>query len=398
MTIARRNLGLPDLPRSQLAAEWRFTDYGDQTLRDYSGGGRHMTLGANGSAAGDDPVWSAAGLTFVAASSQFCGNGSGVNVFAGTPLTIIAAIRATGTGARTIIGGAAASNGPQFRINASDKLELLKAGVASIGTSTSNYNNAWHVVATTYDGTTARFYRNGMPDGAGTSAQTMSVQSSYIGKRGATDFYSGEMAYLVAYDRALTQAEIAYASQNIARHVGLLPARLMIRPWVVAPAGGGTEYTDTGTATSIFVGSGADAATLLDAGTAISVLAGSGADAPEYTDTGSAVSIFAGSGADAPEYADTGTGALLGVGSGSDAPEYADTGTGLAALFGSGADIAILVDAGGGVLIAIGSGADNGPAPPVDLPYQGDTTIYDSSSPTGSITGGTVLPAETIYD
>lgn len=56
------------------------------------------------------------------------------------------------------------------------------------------------------------------------------------------------------------------------------------------------------------------------------------------------------------------------------------------------------------------------PPPPAELPYQGDAYYYDSSggigsvsggsvqpgpnqgSPTGSITGGTVLPAETIYD
>lgn len=56
------------------------------------------------------------------------------------------------------------------------------------------------------------------------------------------------------------------------------------------------------------------------------------------------------------------------------------------------------------------------PAPPTELPYQGDVYYYDNSgatgsitggtvlagpnqdSPTGSIAGGTVLPAETIYD
>lgn len=36
--------------------------------------------------------------------------------------------------------------------------------------------------------------------------------------------------------------------------------------------------------------------------------------------------------------------------------------------------------------------------PPVALPYQGDTTIYDLGSPTGSIAGGTILPPEYVYE
>lgn len=119
-------------------------------------------------------------------------------------------------------------------------------------------------------------------------------------------------------------------------------------------------------------------ATYTDTGTAISVLSGSGADAAILLDIGSAVSVFTGSGADAPT--------------------YSDTGAGLAALFGAGADVAILVDVGGGVLIAIGSGTDDMPPPPTDADYIGDATIYDLSSPTGSIANGTVLDSEYIYD
>lgn len=38
------------------------------------------------------------------------------------------------------------------------------------------------------------------------------------------------------------------------------------------------------------------------------------------------------------------------------------------------------------------------PVPPVvDLPYQGDATIYDNFSATGSISGGTVLPSDVSY-
>lgn len=43
-------------------------------------------------------------------------------------------------------------------------------------------------------------------------------------------------------------------------------------------------------------------------------------------------------------------------------------------------------------------GISAGEALPDDLPYQGDTTIYDSAGATGSISGGTLLDAGTIYD
>lgn len=39
------------------------------------------------------------------------------------------------------------------------------------------------------------------------------------------------------------------------------------------------------------------------------------------------------------------------------------------------------------------------PVPPVSTDaYVGDTTIYDLNSPTGSISGGTVMDSEYIYD
>lgn len=233
MTIARQNRGLPDLPRMQLLAEWRFTDYGDQTLRDYSGGGRHAVLGANATPSTDDPTWSRAGLTFASASAQFCG-GSGVTVFSGTPLTLIAAVLITGSGTRAILGGGAAG-APLVRVNAAHQIEVLKSNTALIGASASTYLGRWVVVGATYDGTNARFYKDGMPDGAATSVQTMiPAAKNLIGKEYNGSPYNGDMAYLVAWDRALTQPEVAYASVTIARHIGLLPARR--RLWVAAAA------------------------------------------------------------------------------------------------------------------------------------------------------------------
>lgn len=49
------------------------------------------------------------------------------------------------------------------------------------------------------------------------------------------------------------------------------------------------------------------------------------------------------------------------------------------------------------LLLLIGASVST-PTPPDDLPYQGDTTIYDQASATGSISGGTVIDSEYIYD
>ena len=47
-----------------LIAEWRFDNGAGQVLTDYSGNGRHGTLGATSGAAADDPTWTAQGLSF----------------------------------------------------------------------------------------------------------------------------------------------------------------------------------------------------------------------------------------------------------------------------------------------------------------------------------------------
>lgn len=119
----------------------------------------------------------------------------------------------------------------------------------------------------------------------------------------------------------------------------------------------GTTYTDAGQATALWVGSAADVLIFTEAGGASSAWTASGADAWTMVDAGQALSVWS-------------SGAL---------------------------DTMLMTDAGGGVLVAVASGTD-GSAPAVQLPYQGDATIYDSAGATGSITGGTILATGTIYD
>jgi hypothetical protein len=53
----------PSIVQDGLVAEWRFDDGAGQALTDYKGG-RHGTLGATAAVAADDPAWTARGLSF----------------------------------------------------------------------------------------------------------------------------------------------------------------------------------------------------------------------------------------------------------------------------------------------------------------------------------------------
>lgn len=105
---------------------------------------------------------------------------------------------------------AAATNGVQFFIDNVGKLNLAKNGTAVIGTSTSSVGTGRRRhVAVTYDGTTARFYIDGIPDGTGSSAQTFSVAVTRIGVDNPdSSFFNGSIDDLAIFDRVLTEAEI----------------------------------------------------------------------------------------------------------------------------------------------------------------------------------------------
>lgn len=123
----------------------------------------------------------------------------------------------------------------------------------------------------------------------------------------------------------------------------------------------------------------------------------SGGGGTTYTEAGQATTIATASGGDAAVYTETGGAASAATASAADSWTMADAGQALAAWSSGALDTIAMVDAGGGVLVAVASGSD-GSAPMVELPYQGDATIYDSSGATGSIANGLVQPGDTVYD
>lgn len=124
------------------------------------------------------------------------------------------------------------------------------------------------------------------------------------------------------------------------------------------PGGSGTTYTDTGSATSVTTGTGADIAVLSDTGSATSAATGSGAAVAILTDDGSATSAATGSGADAAIFGDSASAVMAATGSGAESAVYSDAATAISATTGSGAEVAVLSDTGAAVMAATGSGDD----------------------------------------
>jgi len=113
---------------------------------------------------------------------------------------------------RTIIGGSANNSDPQFRMDSSNNLKLLKQDIAVIGTSVGTIpNDQWSHIAISYDSSgNYIFYINGTASGSGTSLQTFTFSNFYIGHRGGTmaEIWAGLLDDVRVYNRVLSAKEI----------------------------------------------------------------------------------------------------------------------------------------------------------------------------------------------
>ena len=77
---------------------------------------------------------------------------------------------------------------------------------------TSFTSDEWHHIASTYDGTTEKFYFNGSLVGTGTFTDTLSVTANTIIGRdsgsGTSNFWDGNLANVAIWNRALSSDEI----------------------------------------------------------------------------------------------------------------------------------------------------------------------------------------------
>lgn len=109
--------------------------------------------------------------------------------------------------ANQAIYGSSGANGVEWRIDVTtNKQNLLKTGLASIGTSNSAVPlGQWNTLGLSYDGTNAAFYLNGATDGTASSAQTFTHSQQYqIGSANNEFLTNGsKVALMTVWDNVL---------------------------------------------------------------------------------------------------------------------------------------------------------------------------------------------------
>jgi hypothetical protein len=149
------------------------------------------------------------------------GDSGGSGSPGGNVMSLLVVVNMGITGASQALYGADI-NGVEYRIGSGNKQEFLKSGVILIGSSTTSITGGvWQQYGVTYDGTTARFYLNGQPDGSGASAQTFTHTQQYelTGRNntlsdnfgGTTDSF---IALTAVFDSVLTPRAMLSLSKN----------------------------------------------------------------------------------------------------------------------------------------------------------------------------------------
>lgn len=165
--------------------------------------------------------------------------GSGSSIRSST-ITLFARVKnAAGSAPRVILGYATA--GFSFRINSSDQVELLKAGVISIGTSTGVLDKKYHSVAVTYDASgNYVFYIDGVYSGSGTNLQTITFTGNcQLGVSAGGEWFKGNIDDVQYYNAVLTPADI------LDLHYGKDPTASSLKGWWKFNEGSGSSATDS---------------------------------------------------------------------------------------------------------------------------------------------------------
>jgi len=151
------------------------------------------------------PTWAGGlggyALQFVAANSQqLAWNNQGL----APPWTFAIRVNqsSTNTGYRTLF--TQAGTGPGFWLNAG-KLDLFGSSADHLANTTIP-TNTWVDLCATCDGTTTRFYYQGLADGTASFAPTLSLNSTTGGHGG--EYYDGLIEYLWLWSRVLTAQEV----------------------------------------------------------------------------------------------------------------------------------------------------------------------------------------------
>ena len=187
------------------------------------------------------------------------------------------------------------TGGAQWVIGTGGEISLNKANVIGIGASSGIgiAVGGSYVVGVTYDGTTAKFFRDGRSYGSGASSQTFDIDASgALFTRGdlASEQFNGEIFLHADFDGALPDTEM--------RSLTLNPWQLFAgQPeysFVLAAASGQGVLSGDGVATSSLTGSSTSSQPASGTGVATSSIVGSSRAEGVLSGTGVATSSIVG--------------------------------------------------------------------------------------------------------
>ena len=108
--------------------------------------------------------------------------------------------------------------GIEFSLTATNKQELGELNVAYIGTSNTAVDRSqFHLLGVTYDGTTPRFFLDGVANGAVVNPHTFANGIQTIGTDAGAGFhhFDGDIADIQVYDNVLSGAALAGAQSAL---------------------------------------------------------------------------------------------------------------------------------------------------------------------------------------
>lgn len=148
------------------------------------------------------------------------------NANSGDPAqTVVAVISTAGTGSRTIRGGDG-SAALQVRIESTNNVGMVAQTVANIASGTTPITLATPALAVASYNTSGgawSIYVNGAAAGSGTNVQGVTTRLTSIGRNGANngEYYSGDIAELIVWNRVLNGTELATVNTYVTGRYGI---------------------------------------------------------------------------------------------------------------------------------------------------------------------------------
>ena len=215
-STARKLLLSPQgIVRNGLIAEYRFHEGAGQVLYDYKNGNNGQ-LGSTTGADTNDPTWTPQGLTFATDDYVTAGTATDLNL-ANSNFTLVVAVKPTTTNLETVM--AKNSFGPNgwgiYQDANKFHAQVRGSDAGAIINANSNYVlNQWYLLEFMRSGISLLLNINGVRQistaSITTEPSTAAVNFQWGKRATANDYYfNGEIAYALAYSRALSLGESA---------------------------------------------------------------------------------------------------------------------------------------------------------------------------------------------